>query len=168
MKGDNGVTSLLLLTAADVFYKGRETTVQLLQNQQYVGQADLLNNRDALIARDARYSRIGRFQGGDEMIMNRWRSEKISCMIDNRQYFSAWQRELIVKRIMSLAGESFSLSDFFNLDVTLDPVRDSGGAGAPEPDGWKSEACAECGPLAPPEQIDKNAYGIPQPDCRPM
>ena len=44
MKGDNGVTSLLLLTAADVFYKGRETTVQLLQNQQYVPQADLLNN----------------------------------------------------------------------------------------------------------------------------
>ena len=44
MKGDNGVTSLLLLPAADVFYKGRETTVQLLQNQQYVGQADLLNN----------------------------------------------------------------------------------------------------------------------------
>ena len=44
MKGDNGVTNLLLLTAADVFYKGRETTVQLLQNQQYVGQADLLNN----------------------------------------------------------------------------------------------------------------------------
>ncbi len=131
-------------------------------------QADLLNNRDALIARDARYSRIGRFQGGGEMILNRWRSEKISCMIDNRQYFSTWQRELIVKRIMSLAGKSFSLSDFFNLDVTLDPVRDSGGAGAPEPDGWKSEACAECGPLAPPEQIDKNAYGIPQPDCRPM
>ena len=44
MKGDNGVTNLLLLPAADVFYKGRETTVQLLQNQQYVGQADLLNN----------------------------------------------------------------------------------------------------------------------------
>lgn len=44
MKGDNGVTSMLLVTAADVFYKGRETTVQLLQNQQYVGQADLLNN----------------------------------------------------------------------------------------------------------------------------
>ena len=43
-KGDNGVTNLLLLPAADVFYKGRETTIQLLQNQQYVGQADLLNN----------------------------------------------------------------------------------------------------------------------------
>lgn len=44
MKGDNGVTSLLLLPAADVFYKGRETTVQLLQNQQYVAQDALLNN----------------------------------------------------------------------------------------------------------------------------
>lgn len=44
MKGDNGVTNLLLLPAADVFYKGREMTIQLLQNQQYVGQADLMNN----------------------------------------------------------------------------------------------------------------------------
>ncbi|MBO4586334.1 MAG: gliding motility-associated ABC transporter substrate-binding protein GldG [Bacteroidales bacterium] len=44
MKGENGVTSMLLLPAADVFYKGRETTVQLLQNQQYVSQEALLNN----------------------------------------------------------------------------------------------------------------------------
>lgn len=44
MKGENGVTSMLLLPAADVFYKGRETTVQLLQNQQYVSQDALLNN----------------------------------------------------------------------------------------------------------------------------
>ena len=131
-------------------------------------QNDLLNNQSALIARDARYSRIGRFQGGGKMILNRWRSEKISCMIDNRQYFSAWQRELIVKRLLGLAGESFSLSDFFNLDVTIDPVRDSGGSGAPEPDGWKSGACMECGPLAPPMLVDKDAHGVPQPECRPM
>lgn len=43
-KGDNGVTTMLLLPAADIFYKGRETTVPLLQNQKYVGEADLLNN----------------------------------------------------------------------------------------------------------------------------
>lgn len=43
-KGENGVTNLLLLPVADVFYKGRETTVQLLQNQQYVNQDALLNN----------------------------------------------------------------------------------------------------------------------------
>ncbi|MBR1765427.1 MAG: gliding motility-associated ABC transporter substrate-binding protein GldG [Bacteroidales bacterium] len=43
-QGENGVTTQLLLPAADVIYKGRETTVQLVQNQQYVSQADLLNN----------------------------------------------------------------------------------------------------------------------------
>ena len=44
MKGSNGVTTMNLLPAADVFYKGRDMSVQLLQNQQYVSQADLLNN----------------------------------------------------------------------------------------------------------------------------
>lgn len=43
-KGENGVTSMLLLPAADVLYKGRETTIQLLQNQQYVDPTDQLNN----------------------------------------------------------------------------------------------------------------------------
>ncbi|MGX8713063.1 MAG: gliding motility-associated ABC transporter substrate-binding protein GldG [bacterium] len=44
MKGENGVTSMLLLPVADVLYKGRETTLQLLQNQQYVNPTDQLNN----------------------------------------------------------------------------------------------------------------------------
>ena len=44
VKSDGGVTTQVLIPAADVFYKGRETTVQLLQNQQYVPQSDLLNN----------------------------------------------------------------------------------------------------------------------------
>ena len=43
-KGENGVTQMVLLPAAEVYYQGRETTVQLLQNQQYVEQADLLNH----------------------------------------------------------------------------------------------------------------------------
>ena len=56
-----------------------------------------------------------------------WRSEKTSCMIDNRQYFSAWQRYLIVKRIFTLAGEesSFSFEKWLENDVTFDPVRDA-------------------------------------------
>ena len=88
-------------------------------------KADLLDNLDNLIARDSRYSRIGVYQGGDNSPLNRWRSEIISCMIDNRKYFSTWQRELIVKRIMKLAGATFSLSDFFAKDVTEDPLRDA-------------------------------------------
>ena len=38
------VTQQILIPAADVYYKGRETTVQLLQSQKYVSDADLLNN----------------------------------------------------------------------------------------------------------------------------
>ena len=38
------MTQQILIPAADVYYKGRETTVQLLQSQKYVSDADLLNN----------------------------------------------------------------------------------------------------------------------------
>ncbi len=41
---NGGVTNQILIPAADVFYRGNETTVQLLQNQKYVSDADLLNN----------------------------------------------------------------------------------------------------------------------------
>ena len=44
VNSDGGVTTQILIPAADVFYRGRETSVQLLQNQKYVSEADLLNN----------------------------------------------------------------------------------------------------------------------------
>lgn len=85
----------------------------------------LLDIRDNLVAKDSNYGRIGRFQGADNSLFNKWRSETISCMIDNRAYFSTWQRILIVKKIMEKAGMDFSLDGFFEKDYTLDPVRDN-------------------------------------------
>lgn len=85
---------------------------------------NLLSKKDELVASDSRYSRIDTYQGGQGNILNRWRCEKVSCMMDNRFYFSTWQRMLIVKRIKSLAGESFDEEDFFSRDVTTDPNRD--------------------------------------------
>lgn len=71
--------------------------------------------------------RVSVFQGADVSMFNRWRSEKISCMIDNRFYFSTWQRYIIVNRIMTLAGlSSLSVDEFLDNDVPLDPVRDGG------------------------------------------
>lgn len=40
----NGVTTQVLIPAADVIYKGNETSIQLLQSQKYVDQSQLLNN----------------------------------------------------------------------------------------------------------------------------
>ncbi len=39
-----GTTTQIIIPAADVYYRGRETSVQLIQNQRYVNDADLLNN----------------------------------------------------------------------------------------------------------------------------
>ena len=88
-------------------------------------QADVLDYPlEALVAKDPNYGRIGTFQGGDVKLFGRWRSEMISCMIDNRFYFSTWQRMLIVRRILSLSGTAFNADSFWANDVTFDPVRD--------------------------------------------
>ncbi len=40
----SSMTTQILIPAADVYYRGRETSVQLLQSQKYVSEATLLNN----------------------------------------------------------------------------------------------------------------------------
>lgn len=85
-----------------------------------------LDNQATLVASDSNYSRIGIYQGGQVFMSGRWRCERISCMIDNRFYFSAYQRELIVRRIFDMAGITapFDFDAFLAKDVTTDPVRD--------------------------------------------
>lgn len=84
---------------------------------------DLLDNLDEWTARNPDYGRIGIWHGAQTSLYYRWRSEKISCMIDNRPYFSTWQRILLVRKIMEKAGETFSMDDFIAKDVTVDPIR---------------------------------------------
>ncbi len=113
-------------------------------------QEDLLTRYDELKGRDPLYGRIGTFQGGDGYMYGRWRSEKISCMIDNRFYFSAWQRYLIAKRIFTLSGDSgsFSFESWLSKDVTADPVRDAASGGAPG--ALEHRTYRAVGPLPPP------------------
>lgn len=88
---------------------------------------ELLDNQQRLISMDSNYGRIGIYQGGDVCMFGRWRNERISCMIDNRFYFSAWQRYLISKRIMTISGDldSFSFESWLAQDKTDDPIRDN-------------------------------------------
>lgn len=95
-------------------------------------KTDLLDNQAVMsLMWDSRYDRIGVFQGADTYPLNRWRSEKISCMIDNRPYYSTWQRVLIVKRIMELGGGTFDMETFLDNDDPTDPVRDAVSSGTP-------------------------------------
>ena len=119
-------------------------------------QGELLDRLDELVNRDALYGRIGVFQGaGGGSLFGRWRSEKISCMIDNRFYFSAWQRYLITKRIFTLSDDldSFSFDSWLAKDVTVDPVRDKVSAGTPggAPD---HRSYTLVGPLPPPILVE--------------
>ena len=122
-------------------------------------KADLLDNLAVMsLMWDSRYGeRIGIFQGAGTYPLNRWRSEKISCMIDNRPYYSTWQRVLLVKRIMELGGGVFDMEAFLDADDPTDPVRDVasgstiglGGVGS----GVSADAPKLYPPLPPPVMV---------------
>lgn len=56
------------------------------------------------------------YEGGYFHSRGVYRSEYNSCMNNNVAYFSSWSRQLIVQRIMKLAGEQFSLERFYAND----------------------------------------------------
>ncbi len=56
------------------------------------------------------------YEGGYFHSRGVYRSEYNSCMNNNVPYFSTWSRQLIVERIMKLAGEKFDLQGFYDKD----------------------------------------------------
>lgn len=65
----------------------------------------------------AGYEQVAVFEGGMLYRYGFYRSEQYSCMVDNRKYFNAQSRYLIVKRIIETAGEVFSFARFLANDV---------------------------------------------------
>ena len=63
------------------------------------------------------YSHVGIYEGGGTFMSGMWRSEYMSCMIDNREYFNSQSRYLIVKRIMDMCGEEFTFEQFLAKDI---------------------------------------------------
>jgi hypothetical protein len=65
----------------------------------------------------ANYSYVGAYEGADLYSLGVWRPESASLMINNIKYINAPGREAIVKRIMQLAGLTYSFADFQAKDV---------------------------------------------------
>lgn len=65
----------------------------------------------------AKYPYVGIYEGGNYYSVGVWRSEKVSIM-DNSSYhyFNAISRELLYKRIITLAGEAYSFEKFLAID----------------------------------------------------
>ena len=80
---------------------------------------------------DERFPKVGVYEGGHASYSRGiWRPEKVSCMIDDRRYFNAYSRQLIVERIKSLSGEVFDYNDFLAKDVDYDEILDRKGSGS--------------------------------------
>ena len=56
------------------------------------------------------------YEGGYFHSRGVYRSESNSCMNNNVAYFSTWSRQLIVERIMKMAGEQFDINKFYAND----------------------------------------------------
>lgn len=68
------------------------------------------------------YYHVGVYSGAYYYQLGAYKSEFISCMVDNRMYFNTQSRYLIVERIMQVTGEPMTLSGFLAKDVKKVPV----------------------------------------------
>jgi hypothetical protein len=70
-----------------------------------------------------KYTYVNAFQGGFLYSLGVWRPEMKSLMTENIKYFNAPCREIIVKRIMKLAGLPYSFADFQAKDIMELPTK---------------------------------------------
>ena len=99
---------------------------------------------------DSKYPEVGVYEGAMTFPTGVWRSEQISCMVDNRSYFNGPSRYAIVERIMKLStgnaansSYKYSYADFKAQDKK-DPNVANG----------LTKAGANYPPLAPPILIE--------------
>jgi len=66
--------------------------------------------------------RVGIIQGAYYYSLGAWRSEASSCMIFNEPYYSAPSREAMVKKILTVSGNSYNFDDFIRNDIQKAPA----------------------------------------------
>ena len=101
-----------------------QSEIDILHSDQSNGiflNVDVTNNLSTILWNHfiglANYSYVGAYEGADLYSLGVWRPESGSLMINNIKYINAPGREIIVKRIMQLAGLTYSFADFQAKDV---------------------------------------------------
>ena len=91
------------------------------QQMGFYLNVDLNNNLNDILWKhffgEPNYSYVGAYEGGYYYAYGVWRPEPTSLMINNINYINAPSRELIVRRIKKLGGETFSFNEFKQKDV---------------------------------------------------
>ena len=91
--------------------------LMLMQRAGWAGNVSLDGKYSSVpwkhLINDNRFNDIADiYEGGFFHLRGVFRSEQNSCMNNNVPYYSTWSREIIVRRIKLLAGETFSFEDF--------------------------------------------------------
>jgi predicted secreted protein len=111
MAGTLSLTEENLLREA--WDRGRFLNVDLTSDPSKVRWAHFINLSG--------YIRPGVYEGAYGYKTNIYRSEENSCMVNGISYFNAISRELIVKRILKIAGETYNFNKFVEKDVSKTP-----------------------------------------------
>lgn len=95
--------------------------LRLWQQWGFYMNIDLTNDLNRILWKhfigEPDYSYVGAHEGGYYYAYGVWRPEVTSLMINNIPYINAPGRELIVRRIKKLAGETYSFDEFKQKDV---------------------------------------------------
>lgn len=104
----------------------------VMRNEQKRGwwaNVDFTDNLEEILWKefigDAKYSYVGAYEGGAAYYKGVWRPEEDSCMRSNIMYFNAPSRYAIYRRVMELAGESYSFESFKAQDNVTPPATTS-------------------------------------------
>lgn len=96
----------------------------LWQNERSAGRAhnvEMTNDREQVLWKHffahPEYAAVGTYEGAFTMSKGFWRPESVSCMLNNMPYYNAPSREAIVKRIVSIVGETYSFDKFKEKDI---------------------------------------------------
>lgn len=91
------------------------------QGWGFFKNVDLTNDLNTILWKhlieDPAYSYVGAYEGGYTYASGVWRPETTSLMTYNVKYINATGRELIVKKIKLLAGETYSFEEFKRNDI---------------------------------------------------
>ena len=100
-----------------------DDAIRIAQSKGWYANLSLSGNMDEvpwshLIFHDKYKDFVDIFEGGFMHSRGVYRSEQNSCMNNDIPYYSTISREAIVKRIMEIAGETYSFESFVANDVT--------------------------------------------------
>lgn len=120
------------VTTNDTIPESQVNSLKFWQSKEHYKNVDVTSDISKVlwkhIASHSNYSSyVSTYQGAYYYSKGVWRPEMTSLMINNIRYINAPSREMIVKRIMSLAGQTYTFENFVSKDIKETAAATKGG-----------------------------------------